>query len=63
MVRTTPPKEDKVDTLSAELPTAPALVARLGSEVLDDNLADDDPSFLNFDPVEFKIICQMSSRV
>jgi hypothetical protein len=49
MVRTTPPKEDKVDTSSAEAPTAQALVTRPGSKVSDDNLVDDDRDLLNFD--------------
>jgi hypothetical protein len=31
MARTTPPKEEKVDTSSAEAPTAQPLVARPGS--------------------------------
>jgi hypothetical protein len=61
MVRTTPPKEDKVSTSLKEPPRDQALVARLGSKVLDDNLADDDPDLLNFDAPESKIICQMSS--
>jgi hypothetical protein len=42
MVRTTPPKEEKVDKSSVEAPTAQALVAQLGSKVSNDNLADDD---------------------
>jgi hypothetical protein len=45
MVRTTPPKEDKVGT----------------SLEPDDNLADNDPDLLNIDVVEFEIICWMSS--
>jgi hypothetical protein len=44
MVHTTPPKEDKVDTSSAEAPTAQTLVARPGSKAPDDNLADEDPN-------------------
>jgi hypothetical protein len=61
MVRTTPPKEDKADTSSVEVPTAQSLVAQQGSKVSDDNLTDDDPELLNFTTVEFEIICQMSS--
>jgi hypothetical protein len=57
MVYTTPPKEDKVDTLSAEAPMAQALVARPGSKAPDDNLVDDDPNLLNFSTVESKSIC------
>jgi cytochrome oxidase Cu insertion factor (SCO1/SenC/PrrC family) len=61
MVRTTPPKEDKADTSSVEVPTTQSLVAQQGSKVSDDNLTDDDPELLNFTTVEFEIICQMSS--
>jgi hypothetical protein len=61
MVRTTPLKEYKVDISSAESPTAQALVARPGSKMSKDNLADDDPVLLNFDAVEFKIVCRKSS--
>jgi hypothetical protein len=61
MARTTPSKEDKVDTSSAEAPTAQALVARPGSKASNDNFADDDPILLNFDMVESEIICRMSS--
>jgi hypothetical protein len=60
-VRTIPPKEDKVDTSSAEDPTAQALVARSGSKAPDDNLTDDDPDLLNFAAAGSEIICQMSS--
>jgi hypothetical protein len=56
MVLTTPPKEDKVDTSSAGVPTSQALVARPGSKALDDNLIDDDPNLLNFDMAEFEIV-------
>jgi hypothetical protein len=49
--RTAPPKEGKVDTSSAEPPTAQALVTPSRSKVPDDNLADDDPDLLNFDTV------------
>jgi hypothetical protein len=63
MVSTTPPKEDNVDTSSAETPAAQALVARSKSKVLDDNLVDDDPDPLNFDATESKIIYRMSSRL
>jgi hypothetical protein len=63
MVCTTPPKEDKADTSLAEVPTTQALVARLGSKALDDNLADDDPDILNFIVAESEIVCRMSSRL
>jgi hypothetical protein len=63
MVRTTPPKVDKVDTSSMEVPTAQALVARPGSKAPNDNIADDDPDLLNFTMVEFEIICRMSSQL
>jgi hypothetical protein len=57
MVRTTPPREDKVGTSSVEAPTAQALVARSGSKASDDNLADDDPELLNFHVTESEIVC------
>jgi hypothetical protein len=57
MARTTPPKEDKVDTSLAEAPMAQTLVVRLGSKALDDNLADDDLDLLNFSAVESEIVC------
>jgi hypothetical protein len=63
MVRTTPFKEDKVGTSSAEAPTAQALVARPRSKVPNDDLADDDPDLLNFDVAESEIVCQTSSRL
>jgi hypothetical protein len=63
MVCTTPPKEDKVDTSSAEAPMAQTLVVRLGSKALDDNLVDDDLNLLNFITVESEIVCQMSFRL
>jgi hypothetical protein len=63
MVNTTPPKEDKAGTSSAEAPTAQALVAQQGSKPSDDTLADDDPNLLNFDAVESEITCRMSSRL
>jgi hypothetical protein len=63
MVCITLPKVDKIGTPSGEVPTAQALVARLGSKALDDDLVDDDPDLLNFTTVESKIICQMSSRM
>jgi hypothetical protein len=56
MVLTTPPKEGKVDTSSAGVPTSQALVARPGSKAPDDNLIDDDPDLLNFDVAEFEIV-------
>jgi hypothetical protein len=52
MVHTTPPKADKVDTSSAKVLTAQALVARSGSKAPDDNLADDNLDLLNFTTVE-----------
>jgi hypothetical protein len=63
MVRTTPPKEDKVDTSLAEVPTTQALEVRPGSKAPDDNLADNDPDLLNFYAAESEIACQMSSRL
>jgi hypothetical protein len=63
MVRTTLPKEDKVDTSSVEAPTAPAFVAQPGSKTSDDNFTEDDPGLLNFVTIESKIISQMSSRL
>jgi hypothetical protein len=63
VVRTTPPKEDKVGTSSVEPPTAQALAAQSRSKVPNDTLADDAPELLNFDAEEFEIVCQMSSRL
>jgi hypothetical protein len=63
MVRTTLPKTDKAGTSSVEVPTAQALVARLGSKTSDDNLADDDPDLLNFAAAESEIVCWMSSML
>jgi hypothetical protein len=63
MACTTPPTKDKVDTSLMEAPTAQALVTRLGNKTMDDILANDDPDLLNFDAVESKIACQMSSRL
>jgi hypothetical protein len=60
MVHTIPPKEDKVNTSSAEVPMAQTLVAQQGSKAPDDNLADNDLDLLNFDAVEFDIVCLMS---
>jgi hypothetical protein len=57
MDRTTPPKEDKVGTSSAEAPTAQALVARLKSEASDDNLGGDTPVLLNVVVVGYEITC------
>jgi hypothetical protein len=48
MLHTTPPKVDKVDTPSAEPPTAQGLVARSESKMPDGDPADDDPDLLNF---------------
>jgi hypothetical protein len=50
MVRTTPPKEEKVGTSLAEAPTAQALVARPRSKVPDDN-----PELLNFGRVQDRL--------
>jgi hypothetical protein len=61
MVRTTPPKEDKVDTSLVEDLTTQALVARLGSKMSDDNLVDKNPDLRNSDVVESEIVCRMSS--
>jgi hypothetical protein len=63
MVRTTPPKEDKVYISSTEAPTAQALVARPGSKAPDDNPTNDDSYLLNFNMVESDIVCRMSSRL
>jgi hypothetical protein len=63
IARTTPPKEDKVDTSSAEVSTTQALVARPGSKAPDDNLADDDPDILNFTAMKSEIICWTNSRL
>jgi hypothetical protein len=63
MVCTTQPKVDKVGTSSAEVPMAMALVARPGSKTSDDNLADNNPSFLNFVAVESEIVCRTSYRL
>jgi hypothetical protein len=63
MTQTTPPKEDKVDTSLAEVPTTQALVAQPGSSALDDNLANNDPDPLTFIAAESEIICQMSSQL
>jgi hypothetical protein len=63
MVRTTPPKEDKVGTSSTGAPTAQALMARPRSKVPDDTPTDDDPELLNFGLAESNIVCRMSSRL
>jgi hypothetical protein len=55
MVRTTPPKEEKVGTSLAEAPTAQALVARPRSKVPDDTRADDNPELLNFGRVQDRL--------
>jgi hypothetical protein len=59
-VCTTPPKVDKVDKSSAEAHTAHAFVARSGSEVLDDNPIDGDPSLLTFIMVVTRAACWMN---
>jgi hypothetical protein len=56
-------KEGKVDTSSAEVPTAPVLVARPKSKAPNDNLGDDNPDLLNFAVVGSEISCQTSSRL
>jgi hypothetical protein len=61
MDRTTLPKEDKVDTSSAEVPMAQTLVARLESKVSDDTPIDDYPELLNFSATESEIVCQKTS--
>jgi hypothetical protein len=61
MSRTTLPKEDKVSTSSVEAPRAQALLARPGSKVSNNTLADDDPDLLNFGATESEIVCWMSS--
>jgi hypothetical protein len=63
MDRTTLPKEDKVDTSSAEVPTAQALVAQSESKAPDDNLGDDNPILLNFAAVRSEIVCRMSFQL
>jgi hypothetical protein len=63
MDRTTLPKEDKVDTSSAEVPMAQTLVARLESKVSDDTPTDDYPELLNISATESEIICQKTSRL
>jgi hypothetical protein len=63
MVRTILPKVDKAGTSSTEVPTAQVLVARPRSNASNDNLADDDPGFLNFVVAESEIICRMSSQL
>jgi hypothetical protein len=63
MVHSTLPNVDEVGTLSVDVPTAQALVARPGSKASDGNLSNDDPGLLNFTAAESEIICQMSSRL
>jgi hypothetical protein len=63
MVRTTPPKVDKVDTSSVEVPMAQALVGRPGSEAPTNNPIDDDPDLLNCVVVESWITCRMNSQL
>jgi hypothetical protein len=58
---TTPPKEDKVGTSSAEAPTAQALVVQPESEASDDNLGDNTPVLLNVVVVGSEIACRVSS--
>jgi hypothetical protein len=47
MVHTTLPKVDKVDTLLAEAPIVPTLVAELNFRAPDDTPSNDDPNLLN----------------
>jgi hypothetical protein len=61
--RTTLPKEGKVDTSSAEAPTAQASVARPESKASDGNFGDDAPDLLNVAVVGSEIACQMSSQL
>jgi hypothetical protein len=61
MVRTTPPKVDKVGISSVEVPMAHALLVQPRSKALDDTLTDDDPDLLTFGVAESKIICRISS--
>jgi hypothetical protein len=63
MVRTTPPKEDMMDTSPMEAPTTQALVARPESKAPDDNLVDEDLDHLNFDVAESEIACRTNSRL
>jgi hypothetical protein len=60
MDRITPPMEDKVDTSSAEVPTAQTWVAQPEGKAPNDNLGDDDPDLLNFATVGSKIACRTS---
>jgi hypothetical protein len=48
MVHTTLPKVDKVDTLLAEAPIVPTLVAELKFRAPDDTPSNDDPNLLNY---------------
>jgi hypothetical protein len=57
MKRTTPPKVDKEDTSSVELPMAQALVVQSENKALDDAPIDDDPDLLNFVAVVSSIGC------
>jgi hypothetical protein len=63
MDRTTPLKENKVDTASVEVPTLQALAARPESNAPDDNFGDDDPDLLNFVVVGFEITCRTNSQL
>jgi hypothetical protein len=63
MVRITLSKKDNVDPSSAEAPMAQTLVARPGSKTPNNNLIDDDLGLSNFDAVESKIVCRISSRL
>jgi hypothetical protein len=63
VVRTIPPKEDKVDTSLVKVPMVQASVAQPGSKAPDENLVDDNPNVLNFDAAESEIVCRMSSQL
>jgi hypothetical protein len=63
IVRTTLPKGDNMGTSSVEPPMAWTLVAQPGSKALDDNLAGNDPDFLNFEMAESEAVCRMSSQL
>jgi hypothetical protein len=63
MVHTTLPKVDKAGTSLVEVPMAQALVAQPRSKASDSNLANDDPSLLNFIAAESETVCQTSSRL
>jgi hypothetical protein len=63
MDHTTPSKEDKVETSSAEAPMAQALVVRPEIKASDNNLGDDAPNLLNVVVMGSEIACRTSSRL